>query len=103
MSRRSLLLPILIAVFVVNAGAKTDSWLQVRTPHFVVLSNAGEKQALHVADQFERMRAVFHKRFPRAQVDAASPIIVIALKDKKDFQTLEPEAYLRSFAPRYRG
>ena len=94
MSRRSLLLPILIAVFVVNAGAKTDSWLQVRTPHFVVLSNAGEKQALHVADQFERMRAVFHKRFPRAQVDAASPIIVIALKDKKDFQALEPEAYL---------
>jgi tetratricopeptide (TPR) repeat protein len=94
MSRRSLLLPILIAVFVMNAGAKTDSWLQVRTPHFVVLSNAGEKQALHVADQFERMRAVFHKRFPRAQVDAASPIIVIALKDKKDFQALEPEAYL---------
>ena len=94
MSRRSLLLPILITVFVVSAGAKTDSWLQVGTPHFVVLSNAGEKQALHVADQFERMRAVFHKRFPRAQVDAASPIIVIALKGKKDFQALEPEAYL---------
>jgi Tfp pilus assembly protein PilF len=40
------------------------------------------------------MRAVFHKRFPDVNFDPASPIIVIALKDKKDFQALEPEAYL---------
>ena len=77
-----------------NAGAKSESWLEVQTPHFLVLSNAGEKQGRHVADQFERMRAVFHKQFPKAHVDAASPIIVLALKDKKDFQLLEPESYL---------
>jgi len=40
------------------------------------------------------MRAVFHKEFPSARVDPGSPIVVIAVKDKKDFQTLEPEAYL---------
>jgi len=94
MARRPLLLPFLIAVIAVIATAKTESWLEVRTPHFVVLSNASEKRARHIADQFERMRAVFHKRFPNAHVDPGSPIIVIALKDNKDFQALEPEAYL---------
>jgi len=74
--------------------AKTDEWMEVRTPHFVVVTNASEKQARHVADQFERMRFVFHKAFPNAHVDPGSPIVVLALKDKKGFQALEPEAYL---------
>ena len=94
MPRGSLSLVFVIGAFLVSASAKTESWLEVRTPHFVVLSNSSEKQALHVADQFERMRAVFHKRFPSARVDAAAPIIVLAVRDKKDFQALEPEAYL---------
>jgi tetratricopeptide (TPR) repeat protein len=94
MSRRPLLLAVGFAVLAVIAGAKTESWLEVRTPHFIVLSNVNEKRARHVADQFEQMRAVFRKWFPGANFDPGSPIIVIALKDKKDFQALEPEAYL---------
>ncbi|MBZ5599361.1 MAG: tetratricopeptide repeat protein [Acidobacteriia bacterium] len=94
MFRRTLLALCVMAGFAVVACAKTESWLEVRTPHFIVLSNSSEKQARHVADQFERMRTVFHKEFPNAHVDAGSPIIVIAVKDKRDFQALEPEVYL---------
>lgn len=95
MSRRYVLLCVLLPLLLFAiAGAKTDTWLEVRTPHFLVLTNAGEKQARQVADQFERMRAVFHKRFPNVRVDDAAPITVIAVKDKKEFQALEPEAYL---------
>jgi tetratricopeptide (TPR) repeat protein len=94
MSRRPFVLLFLAAVLVVTAHAKTESWVRLRSPHFVVLSNSGEKQARRIAGQFERMRAVFHRLFPQANVDGASPIIVIALNDKKDFQALEPEAYL---------
>jgi tetratricopeptide (TPR) repeat protein len=94
MHRRPFVLLILVAVLGATASAKTESWIQVRSPHFFGLSNAGEKQARRIAGQFERMRAVFHHLFPQAKVDAASPIIVIALKDKKDFQALEPPAYL---------
>ena len=32
--------------------------------------------------------------FPQAHVDPGTPIVVLAVKDKKDFQSLEPEAYL---------
>jgi tetratricopeptide (TPR) repeat protein len=93
---RHLVLVSLLVVAAANlvAAAKTESWLEVRTPHFFVLTNSNEKQGRHIADQFERMRAVFHKRFPKSRIDGATPIIVIAVKDKKDFQTLEPEAYL---------
>jgi len=79
-----------------SAGARdtNENWVEVRSPHFVVLTDSGEKQGRRVADQFERVRSVFHALFPKANVDPASPIVVIALKDKKGFQTLEPEAYL---------
>ncbi len=40
------------------------------------------------------MRSVFHTAFPKAQLDAGTPIIVLAIKDEKDFKALEPEAYL---------
>ena len=69
-------------------------WVEVRSPNFRVLTNAGEKEGRRVASQFERMRTVFHILMPAASDDAAAPITVLALKDKTSFRTLEPEAYL---------
>jgi len=90
------LLPIVLILAACPTFAKEggDSWVEVRSPHFLVLTDSNEKQARHVAGQFERMRAVFHIAFPKAHVDTPDPIIVIALKDKKAFQALEPEMYL---------
>ena len=94
MFRRLLPLLLLLAAPLAPARDKTETWLQVSSPHFVVVTNASEKQGRRVADQFERMRSVFHTAFPKAQVDPGSPIIVLATKDAKDFRALEPEAYL---------
>ena len=69
-------------------------WLQVTTPHFTVITDAGEKQARHVAGQFERMQAVFHKILPGTHSDPGAPIVVLALKNRRDFQTVEPAEYL---------
>jgi tetratricopeptide (TPR) repeat protein len=94
MFRRLLPLVLFLAAPLAPARDKTENWLQVSSPHFVVVTNASEKQGRRVADQFERMRSVFHAAFPKAQVDPGSPIIVLAIKDAKDFRALEPEAYL---------
>ncbi len=94
MPRHVFLLLTVFAALAAAARDKPENWLEVHSPHFVVLSNSNEKQARHVADQFERMRVVFHAVFPQAHVDAGSPIMVLAIRDKKDFQELEPEAYL---------
>jgi Tfp pilus assembly protein PilF len=59
-----------------------------------VVINSNEKQGRRIADQFERMRSVFHVAFPKLQIDPGTPIIVLAIRDEKDFKALEPEAYL---------
>jgi tetratricopeptide (TPR) repeat protein len=80
--------------FTALATEPNEHWLEVKSPHFVVLTDTNEKQARRIAGQFEQMRSVFHTLMPNSTVDVGSPIIVLALKDKKAFQTLEPEAYL---------
>ncbi len=83
-------------VVTLSAAARDGAshWSEVRSQHFVVLTDSNEKQARRVASQLERMRAVFHVLLPTASDTAGSPVIVLALKDKKAFQALEPEAYL---------
>ncbi|HEY6301972.1 MAG TPA: hypothetical protein VIX14_02795 [Terriglobales bacterium] len=76
------------------AHDKPENWLQVRSQHFTVVTNANEKTGRRIADQFERMRSVFHMAFPHVSIDNGSPIIVLAIKDEKDFRDLEPRAYL---------
>ncbi len=93
MFRRNLLLQFLLAAFATSAGAQTDTWLAVTTPHFRVISNATEKEARHAALQFERMRAVFARVFPDRTIDTATPIVVLALRDRQSLETLEPAAY----------
>jgi Tfp pilus assembly protein PilF len=85
---------LLLAALRGSANASTEQWLEVRSPHFTVLTDSNEKQARHIADQFERMRWMFQTLFPKVNVDPVSPIVVLATRNQKSFQTLEPEAYL---------
>ncbi|HEX4577912.1 MAG TPA: hypothetical protein VH117_11225 [Edaphobacter sp.] len=75
------------------ASDPNPHWLQVQTPHFTVITDSNERQGRRIATQFEQMRAFFHTILPHA-ADDATPILVLALKDNKGFQALEPEAYL---------
>lgn len=79
---------------VATARDKVENWIEVRSPHFIVATTANEKQARRIADQFERMRSLFHALFPNLKIDPSAPIIVIAVKDDKDFRALEPQEYL---------
>jgi Tfp pilus assembly protein PilF len=94
MRRTTALLVLLAGTLSASARDSVDHWFEVRTQHFVVLTDTNEKQGIRVAAQFERMRAVFHLLMPTASYSAGSPVIVLALKDRKAFQALEPEAYL---------
>jgi predicted Zn-dependent protease len=94
MSGRILLPLALFAASLASARDKPENWLEVRSQHFIVLTDSSEKQARHVAEQFERMRLVFHAELPQSHLDPGTPIIVLAVKDKKDFEALEPQAYL---------
>jgi tetratricopeptide (TPR) repeat protein len=75
------------------AAAEGD-WIEVESPHFVVVNDATESQARSVAMQFERVRAVFKKAFPRMRIYPDLPIIILAAKDRSSFEQLEPAAWL---------
>jgi tetratricopeptide (TPR) repeat protein len=76
------------------AMAKSPTWVEVRSTHFTVVTDAGADEGRRTVDQFEHMRVVFQKLFPKANVDPVAPIVVLAVKNKKEFQPLEPAAYL---------
>ncbi|MDE1162826.1 MAG: DUF1570 domain-containing protein [Acidobacteriaceae bacterium] len=89
----------LLCVFVLTASAAAESvphWTEVRSPHFTVITDSSEKQGRHIAGQFERMRAMFHDLLPYATGDRGAEVTVLALKNHKGFEALEPAAYLRS-------
>jgi hypothetical protein len=103
MSKRLfLLLPILTAALA-PARDKAENWIQVSSPHFTVITNSNERRGRNLAGQFERMRSMFHLAFPKLQVDPANPIIVLAVRDKNEFQALEPQAYLADQALQLNG
>src|SRR5450631_1029552 len=94
MWKRIVLLLPLLAAALAAARDKPENWLEVRSPHFTVVTNANEKAGRRIADQFERMRSVFQVMFPHLSIETGSPIIVLAIKDEKGFRALEPQAYL---------
>jgi len=92
MSRRLLILCVLALASL--AHSQTDNWLQVRTPHFLVVSNSSEKDARIAAHKFEAMRSVFQRVFPEADLDTASPMLVFAVPDMRSIRALESSDYL---------
>jgi tetratricopeptide (TPR) repeat protein len=94
MWKRIVLLLPLFAAALAPARDQPENWLEVRSQHFTVVTNANEKAGRRIADQFERMRSVFHVMFPRLSIETGSPMIVLAIKNEKDFRALEPQVYL---------
>lgn len=82
----------LVAIFncVARAGDKPETWTEVRTPHFTVVSNGNEKQARRVAEQFEQIRAVMHVALPNLRVDPGQSIIILAVKNENSLKALLP-------------
>jgi tetratricopeptide (TPR) repeat protein len=94
MHRKLTVLILMMACASSAAYAGSDQWIEVSSGHFTVISDAGEKQARHILDQFERMRWVFQTLFPKLNVDPPTPIEVYAAKNGKAFAAVEPAAYL---------
>jgi tetratricopeptide (TPR) repeat protein len=94
MDRRFLCLVLVSVRVCARAAAAPVPWVQLTSPHFTLLTDSGEKDGRRIVDQFERMRWVFHILFPQANVDPVNPIVVLAVKNQKTFDTLEPAAYL---------
>ena len=67
-----------------------ETWIEVRSPHFTVLSNAGEHEGRLTAQQFEEIRAMFEQRYPKLRVDGGKPTVIFALKNEDSLKLFLP-------------
>src|ERR1700687_1296382 len=76
--------------FPVAAAETTQTWLEVKSPHFTVITNGPAEKARGAAFQFEQERAILQMLFPQAQVDPGVPVCIVALTDEISLSELLP-------------
>jgi len=75
-------------------GFASDQWTQVKSPHFLVVTDADDKRGRDVALRFEQMRQVFGSLVVRGEVKTSRPVQILAFKSSKE---------MRQVAPLFRG
>ena len=67
-----------------------DHWLEVRSPHFRVITNGTAGDGRLLLTEFEDMRYVVHYRFPKLRLDSSAPLLIAAPRDLSSAERLEP-------------
>jgi tetratricopeptide (TPR) repeat protein len=70
--------------------AVKEGWLEIHSPHFWIITDAGEKRGREVALRLEQMRTVFGDLLLRSKVTINTPLQVLALKSDKDYERISP-------------
>jgi tetratricopeptide (TPR) repeat protein len=70
--------------------AGEQQWLEVRSPNFSVVTDAGEKRGREVAVRFEQMRAVFGTLMTKAKINLPVPLQIVAFRNTKEMRQVAP-------------
>lgn len=84
----------LLVVLSATAFSSEPQWVEVRSPNFSVVTDAGEKRGRDVALHFEQMRSVFGTLMTKANVNLPVPLQIVAFRNTKE---------MRQFAPLWKG
>jgi hypothetical protein len=87
-------IPTLLALVLAGIARADEEWVEVRSPNFSVITNAGEKRGREVAQRFEQMRYIFGTLIHRAKINLPAPLQIIGFRNSKGF---------REFAPLWKG
>lgn len=71
--------------------ARTDDWVEVRSPHFQVIGNAGTRRTRDTAAELERIRLVFGNALVHMPQEPRLPIVAFVVRDEEGFRELLPE------------
>lgn len=74
-----------------SVAENRPAWIEVRSPNFIVVTNANEHQGRRTAFQFEMIREVFREFFGQTGKSQEPPITIVAAKDEKTLKELLPE------------
>ena len=80
----------LLAGRIAALHAEERPWLEVKSPHFIAVSDVGEKPAREALWTFEQLRAAIHKMWPFAGVDPDRPIVLLLPRGESGMRELLP-------------
>ena len=87
---RSLIMSVLVLSAFSVAFAGDAQWIEVKSPHFSVVTDAGEKRGRETAMRFEQMRAVFGALLTKANVNIPVPLQIVAFRNSKELRQVAP-------------
>ena len=70
--------------------AGEPQWVEVRSPNFSVITDAGDKRGRDVALHFEQMRSVFGTLMTKANVNLSVPLQIVAFRSSKEMRQVAP-------------
>lgn len=85
---------VLLLAGLIGTRAQAQQWVEVRSPHFSLFTDAGESRGRAVAERFEQMRAAFGVLFNGLKVNIPVPLQIVAFRNQKEF---------RGFVPLWKG
>ncbi len=88
--RKGLAVALALLVFPGPAEA-AQKWVEVRSEHFIAVSDAGEGSARRMLWQFEQIRTAIQRVWPWARVDTGQPFYIFAARSEQTLKTLAPQ------------
>jgi tetratricopeptide (TPR) repeat protein len=88
---------LLLALLAASGGAlraaSRETWVEVRSPHFVAYCDAGEAEARRTLEGFEAIREVFTLLMPGLQVDLHKPTVILVTADQRSMGRFAPSQF----------
>jgi tetratricopeptide (TPR) repeat protein len=88
--RAAVFLALLVTLCAHSAQAAEPQWQEIRSPNFVVITDAGQKRGMEIALRFEQMRSVFGQLLSRKRVNMPVPLTIYALGDDQRYYAIAP-------------
>lgn len=73
-----------------SGSAAEPPWQEIHSPHFTVITDAGEKKGREVALRFEQMRTVFAGLLLKDRLNMPVQVTVLALKNDRTYYQVAP-------------
>ncbi|HSY37384.1 MAG TPA: hypothetical protein VK814_16650 [Acidobacteriaceae bacterium] len=88
-SCRSLVYGFVCIAFLRAATSSAQTWREIQSPHFRVVTDGSDKDGRDVAHEFEQMRSIFSTLLKNPVLDTGAPLLIVAVREP-GLQALAP-------------
>src|SRR5947209_7339060 len=79
-----------VLLFGASLSFADQQWVEVTSPHFSLLTDAGEKRGREVLVRFEQMRTAFGLLFQKVNVNTPVKLQIVAYRNSKELRQVAP-------------